>query len=383
MNKFTIWFNAGLSTLGNFVSKMTDDLKLMKFNKPLSIIVSSQTALNTLFSQKFNNENVTGFKRTLEPAITDNYEYLDYCINFCKKNNITHFVAYKKAEFLCQHRNDFENINVKFISDADNITFNSKILSTDFFNNICRNYPELNIAYIPYFKFNNAEEFQKQFICFKESFSKFSKNFGYDENPKSFEFAVKPDMSINAQGFKHILDNNKIHGISNIYDYCNSTECTYDSLYNILELSNINTPFICTPFFQGDEWSIDCLKINDTVISIPRKKAGRFTYIQFSENLMKFSEITAANANLQGVYNIQLKTLTINGTTMIYPLEINTRMAGGAYKSAMISYLAGFFARKILDDNISNDEIVNHIDSLKACSLVDVETSFLLDKVKY
>ena len=136
---------------------------------------------------------------------------------------------------------------------------------------------------------------------------------------------------------------------------------------------------IGTPFFKSNEWSIDCLKINNSVLAIPRRKGGRFTYIEYPEKLVEFAKIVAKHSDLQGMYNIQVNIFEIDGKMKIYPLEINTRMAGGAYKSCEKTYLAGYFARKILHDTISDEELEKHIRSLEPYTLVDVETSYILE----
>lgn len=378
MKNFNIWFNSGLSTLPVFVSKLINDLRDMQRDFSASFTISSRTPLNTLFCSKFNDENISGFKRILEPDIKDDMEYLEFCLDFCQKNCITHFVAYKKAEFLCGYRDKFKELGVEFISDADNKLFNSKIQSTDFFNNLAKKYPKLNIAYVPYFEFESTTEFENKYPLFVNSFREYAYEFGYDEN-NSAEFAVKPDVSINAQGFRHIVEPDKIHGISDIYSYGISTECTYESILDTMRKTDNLRKSICTPFFKGNEWSIDCLKINNSVLAIPRRKGGRFTYIEYPEKLVEFAKTVAKHSDLQGMYNIQVNIFEIDGKMKIYPLEINTRMAGGAYKSCEKTYLAGYFARKILHDTISDEELEKHIRSLEPYTLVDVETSYILE----
>lgn len=286
-----IWFNHWFSTAYHIINLLKDDDKI-NFT-----VIGSSTDENCVYKKVCD-------EWALEPYIEDANQYVDYCLDFCKKNNINIFVPRRNMIAISKRLKDFEAINVLVLVEKDFGLINN-------FSDKAKTYELFDNAYIPkYFVIKNDTEFEMAYDKLKKSYERLCIKYTVDEGATSFR--IIDDVTYNLK--------------DNV-----SRKINYQTALNIIK--NDTKPIIVMPYLAGDEVSVDCLYMNNKKhIIIPRYKSStRSQTIKFDKEIVQVCFDFLNKFKLNCPFNIQFKY----HEDVPYLLEINTRMSGGIQLSCM------------------------------------------------
>lgn len=309
----TIWFNHWFSTVYRFIELIREGCQ--ENNIPIKII-----GTNKVSSCVYQNVCDEFY---LEPNDLFGKDYVEWCLDFCKKNKIDcFFVKHQRIE-IAKEIKKFQEANIKVLVD-DNYELlemlEDKYKTALFFNEhgIC-DIPEIKVV-------NTAKEFEKAYDEIRKSnpLDRICAKFSIDEGANSFTIITnKKEPSIDELKFK------------------NATKMTYSQILSILESVDRFDDLILMPFLEGPEISIDSLMTKNGFVAISRSKIGtRATLVEDNKAFYNISRKFAEISKIKRPYNIQLR----KHKDKWYLLEVNTRMAGGTYKSSAIGINIPFLA---------------------------------------
>ena len=321
-----VWFNHWFSTAYYFIESAK------KYGYYVISSNERDSCVYTMNSDEF----------FLEPVLNDE-DYLNWSLDFCRKNNIDIFFCKKYSKIISKNINLFNCIVI--VEDYDNIVyFESKINGINFFkkNNIS-NTPE---AYLV----NNYDDF----IC----------RYSYLKN-KYNDVCMKKDVDEGGQSFRRISSN----GYN--YDDMFSYSLEESLLLKTIRKKDKFDDILIMPYLKGTEYSIDCLNTKNGLIAIPRVKlSNRVTSICKNEKLINIVKNFQSCSNLSSAYNIQFRE-DENG--ILYLLDINTRLAGGSWKDTLIGVdFVDLIIREELNIKIDVDNIYNNFNDIILSNLENI-----------
>lgn len=308
-----IWFNHSFSTTYSFINLIKNNHENRKFR----IFVSHANPYSVMFMAGDHNE--------LEPSI-EGYDYIQYCLDFCKRNEIDIFVpGYKRLSLIAQHYNEFNNLGIKLLLSEntglmDIINDKSKTYA-DFIKNKIMEVPE-------YYIVNNTNEF---FNAYKTII----------DNGKQVCF--KPLNSEGGSGFR-IIDE-KADSISYLLG-TPSVRISFENAYKVLKSSDKFPELMVSEYMNGSEYSIDCLAYQGKLYAaIPRKKMqGRLRKLENNQELIEIAHRFNEVYKLPFIYNIQVRYKD----DIPKLLEVNPRMSGGLNTSCFSGINFPYLAIKLL-----------------------------------
>jgi len=283
MKKINVWFNHWFSTAYHIINMIKDDRNIEFY------IVGT-------------NQNIESVVKVVcdhwekEPAQLDGNEYIDYCLEFCKKHSIDVFVPRKNQLLIVKNIEKFDKINVKVLAERDLNKLkilNNKRSTYELFKKLDMNcVPDYSLATDNSSFLDGCQRLREKYnkICFK---------FVEDEGAASFR----------------IIEENR-----NKFDF-------FDGEKEFPEV-------IIMPYLDGKEVSIDCLKTKNGLIMVPREKTDtRTEIIKYDVSLLEICKEFFEKCPIEHPCNIQFKYF--EGKP--YLLEINTRMSGGIQYSCIAS----------------------------------------------
>lgn len=246
-----------------------------------------------------------------EPGDISDEEYLDFCLEFCKNNNIEVFVPKRGMEVICQNLHCFDELGIKVLVERDYEKFEmlkDKGRAYDYFSNFAP-------SYIPMYEIvNTCEGLEKAYERIAKYYERVCIKFAQDEGARSFRVI---DPSINENKGLYRAVGSKI------------------TLKQVLSLLSQEEPFpdlIVMPYLDGNEVSIDCLSTPKGLIYVPRIKNGtRITEIGYNQEITDACTLFCKHINLTMPFNIQFRY----HEDQLFLLEINTRMSGGVQLSSI------------------------------------------------
>lgn len=295
-----IWFNHWFSTAYHLIN-------LIKEGDPGKFTVIGSSANRLAIYQRACEEWHT------EPDGLSADEYVAFCLEFCKANNIDIFVPRRHMTAVVRHQEAFAALGVKLLADtdADKIELlDNKRRTYEFFREAgfeC--VPEVRIAHSMK-EFNDAyHELQavSTRVCYK---------LVVDEGARSFrvidERIEQPSALLEKPGMK----------------------ITLSAAQKVLGGYDFSTPILLMPYLSEVEISVDCIATSEGNLVIPRYKTSkRYSEVIFSKEVMHLCDGMMDTLGMQMPMNIQLKKE--NGK--LYLLEINPRMSGGLQLSCKAS----------------------------------------------
>ena len=295
-----IWFNHWFSTAYNFIQ----DIRALDEQKQFYFIGTNQRDLCVykLVCDEFY----------IEPELYGS-EYVDWCVNFCKQHNINVFFARKNIVDISAHYHRFNEIGVKVITDtnADLIaTLNDKVKTAELFrkHNLCR-VPEIMVV-------NTVNEFQSAYKLLCER---------YPNDRICFKYAVDEG----ATSFR-VVDNT-IDGIAALRRGTGAKITYADTIRMLSEVERFDD-LILMPYLKGPEISVDSIMTSKGFVGCTRVKTGtRCEIVDSSSEIIEISKRMAEITGIRYPYNLQLRW----HDGELYLLEVNTRLAGGSFKSNM------------------------------------------------
>jgi biotin carboxylase len=277
----------------------------------------------------------------IEPELSGE-KYIQYCLDFCKRNNIEVFIPRKENVRISKDISRFEEIGVKVLvcPDKDLISMmDNKVAMYESLENK-KDEKGLSIVTVPEYRVvTDAEGFKK----------------AYNELiTKGMSVCIKPVVGEGAVGFR-IIDN-QVETLRYLLNTSGSQRISYNQLISILESEDNFPELMVLEYLEGTEYSIDCLADSEgnLVVAIPRKKgSGRVRLLEDNKELLEVAQKMASEYKIPFVYNIQVRFS--KGVPKL--LEINPRMSGGLHISCLagvnIPYLALSYLLEIpTEDNI-------------------------------
>ena len=289
-----VWFN-------HWFSSAYDLIELLKQDNPELYVIGSSTTADSVVKLACDEWHQ-------EPAEVEGY--IDFCIDFCRKNRIDVFFPRKNLELVSKFKDRFTDLGVKVLIDDYPVVslLNDKAKTYGFLKDIKGlNIPEYHIV-------NNAREFEEAYEKISEKGGFACVKFVRDEGAMSYRRIVK-----GKKGFDRLRTYPGVEMLYDDYLACLSEKESFDDLM-VME------------YLPGREISVDCLATEQGPIIIPRFKSfGRAEQVDFDPSIVSLCESILDRTKLECPCNVQFK----EKDGIPYLLEINTRMSGGLQMSCL------------------------------------------------
>jgi biotin carboxylase len=247
-----------------------------------------------------------------EPALTG-IEYVQFCVDFCRRNEIDIFIPRLHMMDIALHAAMFDAIGTKVLVCRD-LDLLEMILDKGKFY---RRVQETGIMEIPeYHVVNTAEGFKAAYE---------------DLTAKGLQVCFKPTETEGGLGFRII--NNSRSPLQELFGYV-TQNISFDDAYRILAGAETFPDLMVMELLEGYEYSIDCLsdREGNLLAAVPRRKdSGRLRVMEHIPELEKIARSVAETYRIPYNFNIQMKYA--GGVPKL--LEINPRMSGGLHVSCL------------------------------------------------
>lgn len=238
----------------------------------------------------------------LEPAA-----YVEWCLEFCRKQRIDIFVPGREATTLAAHHARFQELGTRVLSAATPHKLQLLHDKAGF-------YAETELPQAPvaeFRRFDNIEQFDAAWA---------------ELRPRHAKLCIKPSRGIYGIGFA-IVDEERssaallLAGVEYHIGY-------QDLRRGLAELKEFRT-MLLMEFLEGAEYSVDCVGDNGRLVAaVARRKlaqAGSGQLIDMRPEIIEATARLAADYGLNGIFNVQFREA--QGKARL--LEINPRMSGG------------------------------------------------------
>lgn len=247
----------------------------------------------------------------IEPLYENDEQYVNFCLDFCQKNNIEVFLPKKGMFAIAKNLDAFNKINVQVLVEKNNdqlLLLNDKYATyQDFQKHSLANIP-------PYAVLNTVEDFVREYKKIIHDYERACFKFVQDEGGQSFK--VIDNSMGEAEGLY------KSPGM----------KITYQDTLNIFKKSKELPAILLMPYLTEQEVSVDCLRTAQGNIMVPRyKTSSRTEEIRYEDEIMELSTEILDYISLDCPCNLQFKY----HNNIPYLLEINTRMSGGIQLSCL------------------------------------------------
>jgi biotin carboxylase len=289
----------------------------------------------------------------LEPSLQGE-DYAQFCLDFCKKNEIECFIPNHNMLDLAKNYQLFESSGIKMTVHHDYHLLQQISMKDSLFEMVSKH----SFVTVPeYYVVNNHLEFKEACTILLE---------------KGKKICFKPTSSDGGRGFRIIQENRD--KFADLYGYV-TPYISVDETVEILKNNQLHDKIMVMEFILGDEYTIDCLSDmkGNLLVAIPRRKGTRRTrYLVEDQRLIEIAHKFAQLYKLPYNFNIQV----IIQDDVINLIEINPRMSGGLAISCLSGVNLPYLAiRLALGEEI---EIPKPQFDMAASS---IETEFILKKV--
>lgn len=247
----------------------------------------------------------------IEPSYENDEQYVNFCLDFCLKNNIEVFLPKKGMFAIAKRIDEFRQINVQVLVEKN---YKQLLLLNDK-QAAYQDFKKNSVAYIPpYAVLNTVEDFIAEYKKITSDYERACFKFVQDEGGQSFK----------------VIDNS-MGEAAGLYK-SPGTKITYQDTLNIFRKSERLPAILLMPYLVEQEVSVDCLRTAQGNIMIPRyKTATRTEEIRYEDEIMILTKQILDYVKLDCPCNIQFKY----HNNIPYLLEINTRMSGGIQLSCL------------------------------------------------
>lgn len=328
MTPINIWFNRTFGTTYHVIQELRQSNLLYDFR-----FFGTHTNLQSVFLQACDYIEK-------EPMLDDE-EYLNYALDFCKRNKIDIFLPGEfSASVVSRHISLFESqgtkIGIAFTSEyAEILSSKGKI-----YESLRKIIPE----YIPpYYLVHSPSEFLEA----KQVLTQGS------ESGSAPIACFKPDKGIGGLGFRIVDDSiNEFRGLMSYP----SPRNTFEYYYNIFQNEKSFSPLIMMEYMNGPEISIDCLASSGKIVfSVAKEKKGNLRVINNIPALQEICQLICNELSLDYLFNIQFR---YGNDGRLYLLDLNPRPSGGLYYSFKAGYpLMTAAIQLLLQDEINKFEV--------------------------
>ncbi len=242
-----------------------------------------------------------------EPTGLDAAAYVDWCLEFCRKQRIDIFVPGREATTLAAHHARFEATGTRVLSAASP----SKL---QLIHDKAGFYAETVLEMAPVAEFRRFENIRSFDAAWAEL------------RPRHAKLCLKPSRGIYGIGFA-VIDEERSSAALLLggVDYHIGYE---DLRRGLAELGEFRT-MLLMEYLDGHEYSVDCVGDQGRLVAaVARRKlpqAGSGQLIDMRPEIIEATTKLAADYGLNGVFNVQFREA--GGKPRL--LEINPRMSGG------------------------------------------------------
>lgn len=267
--------------------------------------------------------------KDIEPEVTG-LEYVEFCVDFCKRNLIDIFIPRLHMEDISRHAHLFDDIGTKVMVCRDIELLDSMIEKDKFYEALA----DMELVEIPDYRVvNTAEQFKQ----------------AYEElTAAGHQVCFKPTKSEGGMGFR-IIDNNR-DPLAELYGYV-TLSTSFDQAYETLSTVEHFDNLMVMELLSGTEYSIDCVSTaeGELLTAIPRRKSsGRLYYLEDTPELLDIAKRIARELKIPYAFNIQVRYN--NGVPKL--LEINPRMSGGLYITCLSGVNMPYLAVQALQGKV-------------------------------
>ncbi|MGR9088158.1 MAG: ATP-grasp domain-containing protein [Gammaproteobacteria bacterium] len=243
----------------------------------------------------------------LEPSELTGQDYIDWCLDFCRRHDIDLFWPCKEAALAEKFRPSFEAAGTRVMSVADFETLN-------LLQDKARFYTELNPEIAQTMDFvvvNDCNGFDRAVE---------------ELSAKHKRLCIKPAVSVYGLGFRLLAE--QTHDIGQLLKGA-QYRISLQELRRIMQNSPEFETLLVMEYLDGPEWSVDCAgRHGELLCAVQRKKSpwpGHGQTIGHHVEIAGMAERLTARYRLNGLFNIQFK----EGPQGARLLEINARPSGG------------------------------------------------------
>ncbi|MGQ9659656.1 MAG: ATP-grasp domain-containing protein [Thermochromatium sp.] len=250
---------------------------------------------------------VPAHEHALEPAGLSGADYVDFCVDFCRKRHIDALWPGKEARLLAEQRERFAAIGVQLLSVAAPESLD-RLHDKALFSLEARRFSIPTPETIP---FRTAAEFTSAYERLRLTHER---------------LCIKPVKGMNGDGFRVIREGGAgLEGL--VRDGLYSIEL--DCLHQRLARTPPEATWLLMEYLAGDEYSLDAVGDGRRLIALTqRRKAAGGTYgqqiVARPDLTQAVSELTE-RFGLTGLFNVQFR----EGPDGPRLLEVNPRFAGG------------------------------------------------------
>lgn len=313
-----IWFNRWFTTVYHYINMIRNNPENRKF-----IIYGTHSYKDALYLQNCD----FAFS---EPEV-DGEEYIQFCLDFCKKHGIDIFVPRKENVLISKNLREFEKIGVKVLVCPDPELMELMDNKAWMYRSILEKQSAgKSLVPIPDYKVvNNLSQFDEAYQWLKS---------------KGHQVCIKPVIGEGASGFRILKD--EIDHIEQLMNQGTSYKVPVKYIREILSQQGSFPDMLVMEYLDGPEYSIDCLAGNGSLHAvIPRMKGeGRIRELIEDQDLIKMSEDIYKEYPVPFIFNIQVKFH--DGVPKL--LELNPRMSGGLHISCLSGVNFPYLAIKLL-----------------------------------
>ncbi|MEH7012453.1 ATP-grasp domain-containing protein [Neobacillus niacini] len=313
-----IWFNRWFTTVTHFIELIRSNDEGRRF-----VFYGTHPNKDALYLQYCDYAFT-------EPSVNGE-EYIEFCLEFCRKNKIDIFIPRKENVLISKRLADFEAIGVKVLVCPDSELMETLDNKAAAYHSIMQkeeNGAEL-VAIPDFYVVNNIKDFKTAYQCLRD---------------KGHTVCFKPVVGEGATGFRVIED--RIENIDQLFRRASSRRLPYHYACEILSQQEVFPDLMVLEYLEGPEFSIDCLASNERLYAaIPRMKGeGRIREILDHHELIQLAHRFHQHYQIPYIFNIQVKYN--QGVPKL--LEINPRMSGGMHFSCLTGLNLPYLAIKIL-----------------------------------
>jgi len=280
-----------------------------------------------------------------EPKL-EGVEYVQFCVDFCRRNEIDIFIPRLHMLDIALHAHLFDAIGTKLILCRDVDLLECIMDKGKFYESVQKK----GIMTIPdYHVVSTADGFKAAYL---------------DLVAKGHRVCFKPTDSEGGLGFR-IIDNDR-SPLQELFGHVTPL-ISFEEAYRILSGEPSFPELMVMELLEGYEYSIDCLAdaSGQLLAAVPRRKAGgRLRLMEHNAELKEIAAKVAEAYRIPYNFNIQMK---YNGSTPKL-LEVNPRMSGGLHISCLsginFPYLAvkSALGGEVLPVDFTEDVLASHVE---------------------
>lgn len=243
----------------------------------------------------------------VEPSGLSQEAYLDWCLHFCREQNIAIFVPGKEAVQISANRARFEAQGTRVLSVAS-----AQVLAL--LHDKARFYQTVQLPMAPPAEFRVVENIDQFDAAWAELRAHHAK------------LCIKPSSSVYGLGFA-VID--EVRDSAQLLMQGAQYHVAYQDLRRGLQQLPEFRTMLLMEYLAGHEYSVDCVGDHGRlVVAVARKKphiAGHGQLIEMTDDIASACQMLCQNYQLNGNFNAQFR----EGNQGIGLLEINPRMSGG------------------------------------------------------